>query len=425
MSQLAKFHEKAIALYGCQQIAEGVSVINDAPTGTITTTAGSAAVTGTGTAFQTEVAVGSYLYDTTGLLIVGQVIAIASNTALTLDAVVPASPVAQAPGVMAISGAITNGAFKTGLGPKNAIAVLNLNFSVELASEAFQYSGDELDRDEATNITDTSAKFDYETFLPTRGTMAGSAPIESEIPLADWYQACGFALTLATGAYTISNSAASNAVMTVEVRRASPDITTQKAYVCTDVRGTLDLDLNTGSKPKFKFNMLGNLGSIVQKLTFVPNFRNIKSDLSPAIKVETIGLSALDLYSGSTEPAASGSSNVCFEKLSAPNVSGWEYNRYLMSCLNGWSKGATPTDLTLTVLEDSALATYDPYSEIENDHRLTLEYSDSAASPTAGKRIQIIAHKIKLTKVTQSKVANFAGLDLGFRNVGYTDIKFY
>ena len=194
MAQLAKFQEKAIAIYGCAQIAENTSVINDAPTGTVTTSVSTPTVTGVGTAFNTQVAVGSYIYNAAGG-IVGRVLTVTSATSITLEA----------NSAVVVSAA----AFKTGLGPKNAIAVLNLNFSVDLASEAFQYVGDELNRDEATVITDKFAKFDFETFLPVKGTTSAT-PTVSEIPMSDWFQSSGMALTLAAGKYTVSNSAASS-----------------------------------------------------------------------------------------------------------------------------------------------------------------------------------------------------------------------
>ena len=428
MAQIARFHVKAIALFGCQQIAEGVPVNNATPTGTITTTAASATVTGVGTLFQTEVALYSYMYNAAGDAIIGQVVAIASNTSLTLDAVVPASPVAQSEGVQAVSGAITGAAYTLGLGPKNAIAGLNVNFDAEYASESYQYTGDELSRDEITFITDVFAKFDFETVLPTRGDMAGAASTELEIPLADWYQGCGMALVLETGGYSITNALASDTFMTVEVRRSSPGLVSlnqQKVYICNDARGSIDLDGIVGSKPKLKFNMMGNLGAIVQKMTLVPNFRNMKFDVSPALKSSTIILSALDEYTSSSVPAVSGASNFAFNKYTGANASGWAYNRYLLSDIDGWSKGGTPTDFTVTIVEDSAAAALDPYAKVETDFLFTLKYANKKVAPTAGKKIDISYKKVKLVKVAKSSVADFSGLDLGFRNVDSTTIKWY
>ena len=52
-------------------------------------------------------------------------------------------------------------------------------------------------------------------------------------------------------------------------------------------------------------------------------------------------------------------------------------------------------------------------------------FEQKLASIPAGKQIEIQFHKAKLTKVTQSKVATYTGLDLGMRNIGTTSIKFY
>ena len=79
-------------------------------------------------------------------------------------------------------------------------------------------------------------------------------------------------------------------------------------------------------------------------------------------------------------------------------------------------------DTDLTILEDIAASAYNPENFLEASHKLVVNYSD--VSDTASKVITIVFHKLELTKVTASKVANYTGQDLGFRNVGYTDIIF-
>jgi len=418
MAQLAKFHEKAIAIYGCAQIAENVSVINTAPTGTVTTSLSTTAVTGVGTKFLTEVALGSYITNATDI-IVGRVLTVTSDTAIVLEA--------NSLVVIAAS------AFRTALGPKNALAVLNLNFAVDLTSEAFQYTGDELNRDEATVITDRFAKFDFETFLPVKGTTSAT-PLVSEVPMVDWFQSSGMSVTMGAGKYTISNATASNKYMTIEIRRSSPDLTTtQKTYTITNARGLFDFDVNLGTKPKLKFNYQGNVPATLsaEKLSIVADFQNQKTTISESIKSTTVNLALLEVWSGSTEPTSvsftppalpTGTTNIVFNKVTVPNLTGFEYSRYMTSSVDGWSKGASPTDVTLTILEDTSAATYNPDTKLESLHKLTLNYSDIADS--AGKVVTVIFRKLELTKVTASKVANYTGQDLGFRSVGYTDIIF-
>lgn len=494
-----KFHKEAITLYGSTQLAENTSVVNKYPTGRISTSVGDATVTGTSTAFTTEVAVGSYLYTMDGYII-GRVLSIASNTSLELEDVVPASATDQSEGVMGINTAITQaartitgvltvaanataatgtnfdtdslapgdalyngsgvfigvidsvdsataltlrygaevavsgaaytafqGKYQTGLGPKNALAVINMTYSTELTSEAFNYTGDELDRDELTSITDQYAKVEFETLLPRLGTIAGGDPVASEVPKLEWFQAVGGAIVLSTGSggyAEVTNSLSSNSFLTIEARRSSPDLVSlneQKAFIITDARGTIDLDLAIGSKARLKFSYMGNLADTVQKFTIVPDYEDQKITLAPNVKSSVVTLSGLAIYTDENLPSVPGSSNICFDKLTAPNLFGFDYQRFLTSCVDGWSKGAVPTDVTITITEDAADATYNPYDYLETNHRLTLRWGS-----TAGAKIELDFEKLQLAKITDNTtVATFAGQDLGFRNIGYTTIKFY
>jgi hypothetical protein len=492
---MAKFNEKAIAIYGVAQVAEGVSAININPTGLITTTVASAAVTGTGTLFLTEVAIGSYLFTSTGAII-GRVLSIASNTALTLESIVPAGATAQSSGVMALATAIiganraitgtittvagstavtgtnfvvdalaagdtlyvagifvgviasvtgatalvlrdsaisTNttaiytakqNAFTTGLGPKNALAVSSLNYSTELTSNEYQYTGDELDRDADTTITDKFAKFDFEVRMPSLGAIAGGDPVLAEIPMADWFQSIGMAVVLSTGStgyVKYTNAVVSNTFMTIEVRLSSPDLATtflQKSFVTSDCRGSADFDGTIGNKGKLKFNYMGNLKAIADKMTLVPNFFDQKTSIADNLNSKFITLSELTLWTSQVEPTIIGTSNLCFTKLIAPNLEGFSYTRVQTSCLDAWDKQATPTDVTLTIQEDKASATYNPDNHLEGIHKFTLRYGN-----VVGNKVEITQHKLQLAKVTASKVGVSRGQDLGFRNIGTTEFK--
>jgi hypothetical protein len=413
-----KFNEKAIAIFASIQPAEGVPCVNATPTGTITTTVGSAAVTGTSTLFTTEVAVGTYLY-TPGGLLVGRVLTIASNTSLTLEDVVPASATAQSVGVMAKATALTAATYATGLGPKNAIRVLNLNYSTELDTEAFRYVGNELDRSEETVVKDKYAKFDCEVFVPALGTIAGATPTMAEIPLADVMQSCGMAIVLSTGQVKYTNALPSNAFLTIEVRRSSPDLTLQqKTFTMSDCRGSLDLDAQVGTRAKFKLNYMGNLVSVLDKFTVEPDFGDQETAHMGSLKGSTITTAQLDLYSGATQPAyVATTKNICTDKLNMPNISGFDYVRFLTSCGDGWSKEATPTDISLTIIEDKAAATYNPDNHIEEYHSLYIDYGT-----VTGYKARIVANKTQLSKVSNSKVATYAGQDLTLRNTGTTEI---
>ena len=403
-----KFNSKAIAIYGVVQTAEGQSAVIDSgsTTGTITTTTSSALVTGDGgNAFFTELAPGIYLYDSTGTEI-GQVKSVESNIGATLEA------------NAAI--AVTGGAFATGMGPKNALAVLNLNFSTELTSEAFQYTGNELNRDEETVIKDKFAKMDFENFLPSLGTLGtpGAPPLKSEVPLVPWFTSSGFALDLSTNdTARYTNAISSNNFLTIEVRRSSPGSVTDKTFTTIDNRGNIDLDATIGTRAKLKFNYQGNLVNVTQKPPLTADFGDQKAEHAPSLKSTTITQSELGLYTGATPPVYTGISNVGFDKLQAPNLSGFDYARYQTGVGDGWSKEATPTDVTITILEDAADATYNPDNHLEENHGLKV-----VAGNTVGKTVELNFEKLQLANVSNSTVAAYTGQDLAFRNVGTTDI---
>lgn len=413
-----KFNEKAIAIFAAIQVAENVPCVNAAPTGTVSSTVGSATITGTGTLFLTEVAVGTYIQTAT-TAIIGRVASIASNTSLTIESPVPAVAIPQGVGVMSVATAVSGVAYKTGLGPKNAVRVLNLNYSTELDTEAFRYVGNELDRSEETVVKDKYAKLDFEVFLPALGTIAGATPTLDEIPLADIMQSCGMSIILSTGQVKYTNALPSNAYLTIEIRRSSPDmVTTQKSFTLTDCRGSVDLDGTVGTRAKLKFNYMGNILSVTDKVTIEPDFGDQETMHMGSLKGSSITTAQLSLYSGSVQPAyVATTKNICSDKLNMPNLSGFDYARFLTSCGDGWSKEATPTDISLTIIEDKAASTYNPDDHIEEYHSLYLDYG-----LVTGFKARIIANKTQLAKISNSKVASYAGQDLTLRNTGTTEI---
>jgi len=386
--------------------------------GAVTTNLASDQVVGVNTTFLTSVAPGSYLF-TTDYLVIGRVLSVQDNLNLTLEDNVAAATGATAT-TMATKGAVAGVTFETGLGPKNATAVLNLNFTTELTSEAFTYVGDELSRDEETVITDKFAKSDFEVFLPSlngRAATAGAVD-EADVPLSDLMQASGFAVDLATNdTVKYTNSVASNEYLTIEIRRSSPGIATQKTYLTTDSQGLVDLDATIGTRAKLKFTFEGNLVKVTQKLKVPEDFGTQKVGFAPSFKSSTISLVELGLYDSATPPTLTGPSNACFDKLIAPNVAGFEYDRFLTGCVDGWSKGATPSDVTITIIEDEAYADYNPDDHLEELHGLVVKVGD-----TVGEKVQLDFLKVQLANVTNSTVAKFAGQDLAFRNVGKTNI---
>jgi len=566
MTQVAKFDQKAVVLYACAQVAEGIPVNQNfwfggnATVGyegyvihvlgtSVTCKKGTYTISGDvlqltpNTAVAIPVAehpfaklsVGSYLYDVTTALskvgaeskgrVIGRIAAITpvknGNSISDYTIKLEELPVERSFITNTRMASAGNGVYKfrVGLGAKNALAALNLNASIETQSEAFQYLGDELDRDEVTIVTDRTCKFDFETFVPAFGTIAntvdlgmkfaslnsingvltvtvddsaftlkevlGAIPLKASInyiddsestvelgkvtgksddnltillidkvtppsaltplfliinedalsiPLSPFFQACGMALVLNPSAsrYYVSNKNISNTYLTVEVRHASSDLRIQdKVYTVTDCRGSADLDLVIGSIPKLKFNFEGNVNQAKiasEKLKVLPNFEKQKQTRSVTLKSSSIVRANLELYSEDgvmpiTVPTAS---NIVFNKITAPNITGFKYARYLTSELDGWSKGGEPSDVTISILEDvsSVADVFDPHDNLEKYHKFSLQYKKNDSTSGIGSTVLIVFEKIQLVKVSSGTIGSYNSQDVAFRNVGKVTFTF-
>lgn len=423
---MSKFNVKAVLLYVCPQSAENNNVVKLAAetVGTVTVTSGAlTTLTGTGTQFKYkdvdgdglgQLTVGAYVYKS-GSVMVGKVTAITSQTSATITN----------PDSLTFTGA----SYYVDMGPDNVVATLNLNYAPESTTEEYTYTGDELDRTAYTDETDYYSKFDFETLLPCLSSIASNNPTQAEMPLASLFNSSGFATVLSTnntytGTYT--NSLPSTTLLSVQIRKSSQDQSRQKTYTLYNARGTVDFDGLTGKKAKIKWNYVGEFQHIADRVRITPNpdiLVKQQSALAANASALNIITSQLGVWGGefnTDEPAAvSGIKNVCFDKLTAPNLNGFNYNRYQLGCGNGWSKTAVPTDVTLTIAEDSADADYNPDAYRTKDHKLFYEFSQGAE---LNSKVSITFDRMQLTKVTPSTVADFAGQDLMFRNKGYVHI---
>lgn len=150
-------------------------------------------------------------------------------------------------------------------------------------------------------------------------------------------------------------------------------------------------------------------------LRIIPVYPNVGEVLSVAGDAASLGITSVESTEKYT-PQKNGIKNVGFDKLSAPNLTGLEYTRFLSTYGDGWSKNAVPSDVTITISEEQANADYNPDKSLEKPHSLYLKWASGSGS------VLISFEKLQLVKVTNSKVANFSGQDLAFRNIGNTSI---
>lgn len=110
-------------------------------------------------------------------------------------------------------------------------------------------------------------------------------------------------------------------------------------------------------------------------------------------------------------PAAA---TLCFATLNATNFFGFSYSRYLTGCAEGFAKGAEPSDVSVTVLEDQiGNVSFNPDAYVQNYFGCILKFGS-----VAGKYITYKWDKLQLANVKDGKVGNYEGRDITFRNTG-------
>lgn len=314
----------------------------------------------------------------------------------------------------------------------NPIVCSNLNFAITNTNEAVQFVGSEMSREGFTSLTDQYAETDFQAFMPYIGTMPGTGATldASSVPFSDWFQGCGFSAIIGSGtgdaaSVEITNSVSSNVFMTLDVRRSSPDIATQKSYKITDARGTFDLEMEIGKRTMLKFNWKGNSSVPAQVTAYTANFGSQKTNIAPVLRMaQIIQAEIVPWNNGAPVFTGAGTKNICFSKLSAPNVSGFDLSRFLTGCQEGFARGAVASDVVLTILEDAAdTAGFNPDANIGNLFAMRLSYSPTG-SAVPGKTVTIEFTKLQETDFKQTTVGSYVAKDVTFSNTGYFNLTF-
>lgn len=108
-------------------------------------------------------------------------------------------------------------------------------------------------------------------------------------------------------------------------------------------------------------------------------------------------------------------SGFCFSTLNAANFFGYDFQRYMTGCDTGFAKGGTPTDVSVSMLEDQVGGTsFLPDTKAGNFFSAVLKFGGS----TAGSTVAYAWDKLQLANVKQGKIATYLGRDVTFRNTG-------
>lgn len=316
----------------------------------------------------------------------------------------------------------------------DAIATFTPDFSLNISTETFSYAGNELDRTEGLVVTDKYVEVSADSFLPALSPIAaGVAASNTNFPLYRLFIAAGAAVTydagLGTAAkVTVSNSTTGNSLLTTDLVQESPaDATNQTLFRIYDCRAMCDLDITVGSKAKLNWRMMGNTFDTItanagqfpklQNPKLVPAYGTQKTYTLPSFRMSQLTMAELQpigtAFTGGT------TKNFCFQKLSAPNLFGFEYGRFLTACEEGFDKGAVTTDVTITVLMDRADATFVPEKMLEQEYHLTFSWGS-----TVGQRAKITFDSLKVSNIANSTIGNYVARDITFRNGGNVSIEF-
>jgi hypothetical protein len=119
-------------------------------------------------------------------------------------------------------------------------------------------------------------------------------------------------------------------------------------------------------------------------------------------------------------PTALPSVAFCFSTLTAANYFGFDFQRYLTGCDQGFAKGATPTDVAVTMLEDQVGgSSFNPDANISKFFAVVLRFGNlSSGSPVQYKTLTYMWDKLQLANVKQGKVGTYMGRDVSLRNTG-------
>lgn len=105
-----------------------------------------------------------------------------------------------------------------------------------------------------------------------------------------------------------------------------------------------------------------------------------------------------------------------FATLTASNFFGFDFARYLTGAEEGFAKTATPTDVSITVLEAAVGDTsyfIPDQTEVSKFYAVKLQFGT-----VAGKKVIYQWDKLQMSNIKEGKVSTYFGRDITFRNTG-------
>jgi len=215
-----------------------------------------------------------------------------------------------------------------------------------------------------------------------------------------------------------TNEFPSEDTLTLHVRKSSVNLAgLQKTIIVTDAVATVDLTVEVGQRPKIAFNYHGNIYDIVNIPELSYPISQQKADAAYVTKAENV-------RNASLQPTGEGLilNNVCFSKLSATNIDGFEHQRVMTGCADTWDVAAKAGAVTITILEPEANTNIVTQFNVEDS--LGEEFwFNFKQDGTSGNTVEITLTKLILKGYKQTTVNNRAAFDLDFTFSGFSKIE--
>lgn len=289
----------------------------------------------------------------------------------------------------------------------DALAITSFSYTPVLETTVDEYLGNPAMRTAAVTTTDFYGKIEAETPISTNAF--GVAPAYTA-----FLECCGVNGVVTADGVVYLNNPINNTYITCQFRRRSPTITTEKTYSLTDVRGTLDINIELNKRPMFKFNLLGNVENPTQESIIDGAFGNQvnPSFLVPPLKQGNV----------ITSDVLFGGKQICLTKFSAQNFFGMDLQRYMFICGSGVQTDALTAEYTVEYLEaDVASATITDELYAKDNTNVALSFT---LGTVAGKRLRISIPNGTIKNIGYGTAGNFVTKVITVAITGLTALAF-
>ena len=300
----------------------------------------------------------------------------------------------------------------------DAIATTKLTHTQNYETSTEEYLGDPASRTAIVSVLDVSETIEVET--PISLAAVGTAPVYTSL-----LEACGVNAVLVAdaptasppvaGSCTYSNSSINNTYSTLQFRRRSATIATEKTYVLSDCRGILDVILEVNKRPLFVFKLTGNRADPTQQAALAASYGNqvVQASLLPVFKNGNVNAAQI-LFGGK---------QVCLTKFTAQNFFGIDLQRYSLICQTGQQTDTLTPEYTIEYIEQDVAST-----------TIADEYLASSSTnvplsitmgPAVGKRLKIDIPTGLIKDIKYGTQGNFVTKSVTVVNTGLSTLTFF